>query len=185
MLTAVQEEQHAEHRQRARSAASGAVFSVPMLPAVFDLQSVPTPTVAACPAAPAAAAALTASPPTAGPDLSALLGRSVGGGQCVALVRAAHPSLGPSSTWAAGGPVQGNTALRPGTPIATFDPGNRYANATDGSSHAAIYLGQDAHGLLVLDQWAGSSAAVRTIPWTNPSGVPANTGAAFRVVQAG
>lgn len=179
MITAVQEEERAGHRQRTRSAASGPVFTLPALPGLFDLQPMSMPATAACVApsgSPAAPSSL---------DLTGLLGRSVGSGQCVALVRAALPALGPSSTWAAGGPVQGNTALQPGTPIATFDPSNRYANATDGSSHAAIYLGQDAHGLHVLDQWAGSSAAVRTIPWTNPGGAPANTGAAFRVVQSG
>lgn len=179
MITAVQEEERDGHRQRTRSAGSSPIFSLPMLPGLFGLPPTSMPSGALCPApsgAPSAAPSL---------DLTGFLGRSVGSGQCVALVRAALPALGPSSTWAAGGPVQGNTALQPGTPIATFDPSNRYANATDGSSHAAIYLGQDAHGLQVLDQWAGSSAAVRTIPWTNSGAAPANTGAAFRVVQRG
>jgi hypothetical protein len=67
--------------------------------------------------------------------------------------------------------------------IATFNASNRYANARDGSSHAAVYLGQNASGVQVLDQWAGSPAAVRVIPWHNPSGVAANTGSAFRVVR--
>ena len=44
-------------------------------------------------------------------------------------------------------------ALRPGTAIATFDPDGRYGNHTDGRSHAAIYLGQDATGIRVIDQW--------------------------------
>lgn len=175
MITAVQEEQ-VGHRQRTRSAASGPVFTLPALPGVFDLQPLSMPT--------ASCVAPSGPSPTPSLDLTGFLGHSVGSGQCVALVRAAHPALGPSSTWEPGGPVQGNTALQPGTPIATFN-GDRYANATDGSSHAAIYLGQDAHGLQVLDQWAGSGAAVRTIPWSNPSGIPANTGTAFRVVQSG
>ncbi len=111
------------------------------------------------------------------------LGRSTGSGQCVALVQAANPGIGPTRNWKCGPAVRGNTDLRPGTPIATFNGANHYANATDGSSHAAIYLGQDERGIQVMDQWAGSAAAVRTIPWTNPSGVPANTGTAFHVVQ--
>ncbi len=116
-------------------------------------------------------------------DFAHYLGRSAGSGQCVALVQAANPGIGSTRTWTCGAPVRGNTDLRPGTAIATFNGADRYANATDGSSHAAIYLGQDEHGIQVMDQWAGSAAAVRTIPWHNPSGVPANTGTAFHVVR--
>ncbi len=111
------------------------------------------------------------------------LGHSAGSGQCVALVQATSPGIGPTRTWRCGSPVRGNTDLRPGTAIATFNGADRYANATDGSSHAAIYLGQNERGIQVMDQWAGSAAAVRTIPWDNPSGVAANTGTAFHVVQ--
>jgi hypothetical protein len=113
------------------------------------------------------------------------VGHSTGSGQCVALVHATHPDLGPTSNWVRGEAVKGNTSLAPGTPIATFSRSGHYANATDGSSHAAIYLGQTAHGVQVLDQWAGRAAAVRTIPWSHPGGTAANTGAAFHVVRAG
>lgn len=175
MISAVQEQER--QRQRARSAASGQAFSVPMMAELGDMQSVSLPSAPVCvgggPAAPGAN----------GTDLSSYIGQSVGTGQCVALVKAANPSLGPTSGWAAGASVQGNTTLAPGTPIATFDGANRYANATDGSSHAAIYLGQDQRGMLVMDQWAGSNAAIRTIPWSNPGSVAANTGSAFRVVR--
>ncbi len=116
-------------------------------------------------------------------DFAHYLGRSTGSGQCVALVQAASPGIGPTRNWKCGASVRGNTDLRPGTAIATFNSADRYANATDGSSHAAIYLGQNERGIQVMDQWAGSTAAVRTIPWTNPSGVAANTGTAFHVVQ--
>ena len=37
--------------------------------------------------------------------------------------------------------------------------------------------------MLVMDQWAGSGASVRTIPWSNPGAAAANTGTAFRVVR--
>ena len=117
-------------------------------------------------------------------DYAQYIGRSVGSGQCVALVQAANPGIGPTRSWQCGVPVQGNTELRPGTIIATFDSSDRYANALDGSSHAAIYLGQNERGIQVMDQWAGNTAAARTIPWTNPSGIPANTGTAFHVVQS-
>lgn len=117
-------------------------------------------------------------------DFAHYLGHSTGTGQCVALVQAASPGIGPTRNWVCGAPVRGNTSLRPGTAIATFDHNERYANATDGSSHAAIYLGQDERGIQVMDQWSGSAGAVRTIPWSNPSGVPANTGNAFHVVRS-
>ena len=117
-------------------------------------------------------------------DYAQYVGRSVGSGQCVALVQASNPTIGLTRNWQCGVPVQGNTELRPGTIIATFDRSDRYANALDGSSHAAIYLGQNDRGIQVLDQWAGNTAAARTIPWTNPSGVAANTGTAFHVVQS-
>ena len=117
-------------------------------------------------------------------DYARYIGRSVGSGQCVALVQAANPSIGPTRNWQSGVPVQGNTELRSGTIIATFDSSDRYANALDGRSHAAIYLGQNERGIQVMDQWAGNTATARTIPWTNPSGVVANTGTAFRVVQS-
>ena len=116
-------------------------------------------------------------------DFAQYLGRSAGSGQCVALVQAANPGIGPTRNWKCGPPVRGNTDLRPGTAIATFNGADHYANATDGSSHAAIYLGQNERGIQVMDQWAGSAAAVRTIPWNNPSHVAANTGTAFHVVR--
>jgi hypothetical protein len=112
------------------------------------------------------------------------IGHTAGSGQCVALVRASNPALGPTASWVRGERVQGNTSLRPGTAIATFAPSGHYANATNGSSHAAIYLGQTAQGVQVLDQWAGSPAALRTIPWNNPGAAAANTGSAFHVVRS-
>jgi hypothetical protein len=115
--------------------------------------------------------------------LSRLLGRSVGSGQCVALVQATSPDIGRTAGWVRGEKVQGNFALRPGTPIATFAPDGHYANATDGSSHAALYLGQTAEGVQVLDQWRGSAAAVRTIPWHAQGATAANTGRAFHVIR--
>lgn len=108
------------------------------------------------------------------------VGQSVGSGQCVALVQAADPAVGLTRTWSQGGQVQGNTSLVPGTVIATFNSQGQYANALDGSSHAAIYLGQNAQGIQVLDQWAGSPAAYRTIRWSGATA--ANTGSSFYVV---
>jgi hypothetical protein len=71
---------------------------------------------------------------------------SVGTGECVALVQAATGA--PRTTeWRPGVQVQGNVNIRPGTAIATFDDDGHY------TGHAAIYLGQDAHGIHVIDQW--------------------------------
>jgi hypothetical protein len=177
MSLAVGEAAHAWHRHRTRSAASGPVFTIPALPSGAAVAAPQlAPTAPACP-----------SPPSTGTsrNLTSFLGRTVGNGQCVALARAVQPSLGSTATWTAGASVQGNTALPVGTVIATFDHSGHYANATDGSSHAAVYLGQDASGLQVLDQWAGKEASVRTIPWSRPGAAAANVGATYRVVAAG
>ncbi len=110
-------------------------------------------------------------------------GQAVGSGQCVALVQTADPSVGLTQTWAEGAQVQGNTQIQPGTAIATFDSSGRYANALDGGSHAAIYLGQNAQGIQVMDQWTDHAASFRTISWTNPGATAANTGSQFYVVS--
>ena len=114
------------------------------------------------------------------------LGQSVGSGQCVALVQASDPSVGLTASWTQGAAVQGNTSLQPGTAIATFNSNGQYANATDGSSHAAIYLGQNADGIQVEDQWVGHPASFRTIYWNGASGsggTAANTGVSYHVVS--
>lgn len=83
---------------------------------------------------------------------SAYVGKSVGNGQCVAYTQKAA-NMPRTVAWKRGALVKGNTAIALGTAIATFDANGRYGNHTDGSSHAAIYLGQDASGIQVLDQW--------------------------------
>lgn len=62
-----------------------------------------------------------------------------------------------SSLWKQGEKGRGNVAIIPGTVIATFDPGGHYGNHKDGRSHAAVYLGQNAIGIQVLDQWKGNT----------------------------
>lgn len=82
------------------------------------------------------------------------LGQSVGNGQCVAFARAAallpHTSVWSRSEWVP------DATLVVGTAIATFDPAGRYINDTNGRSHAAIYIGQTASGIIVLDQWVST-----------------------------
>lgn len=86
-------------------------------------------------------------------DVDTLEGAAkVGSGQCVALVQV-EAGAPVTSTWVAGDAVRGQTMLAKGTAIATFENG-RYPNHPHGN-HAALYIGQDATGITVMDQWAG------------------------------
>lgn len=83
--------------------------------------------------------------------------------------------------------MRGNLILREGTAIATFVNG-RYPNRASGN-HAALYVGQDAGGIYVIDQWSKvNKIQARKLPffgkdkqgdWANPS----NNGDAFSVVE--
>jgi hypothetical protein len=107
--------------------------------------------------------------------------RPIGSGQCVDLVK--HVAgIGPTATWKQGAAVLGNDALKDGTPIACFDRDGTYGNHTDGTSHAAIYLGPStkyAGGIRVYDQWLGHAPAERDIGLT---GSPANNVNCFSVI---
>ena len=96
-----------------------------------------------------------ASPPSTtyvDPDPKRWIGTpSVGDGWCVALVQKATGAP-QTSEWRPGDKVSGNPNIKPGTAIATFE-GSRYTNDTTGKSHAAIYVGQDATGIYVVDQY--------------------------------
>ncbi len=119
------------------------------------------------------------------------VGVSVGTGQCVALVeRAAHTPT--THHWHRGRRVKGDVDIPPGTAIATFDPGGSYGNHTDGRSHAAIYLGQDASGIQVIDQWINHpqgqkpsphTAATRTLYFNAVHGADADNGDNFYVID--
>lgn len=112
-------------------------------------------------------------------------------GQCVSYVRTASGATH-SSSWAPGEPVRGNTSLKPGTAIATFQDG-KYHNRIDGRSHGAIYMSQDEGGLYVIDQWKGQPVHARYVrfkggkPNTEPSSgvLPVNDGDAYSVVLVG
>ncbi len=79
-------------------------------------------------------------------------GKSVGNGQCVAFVHGAV-NIPPTVLWHRGLPVKGDLSLPIGTVIATFDSSGHYGNHTNGTSHTAIYMGQNGLGIQVLDQW--------------------------------
>lgn len=111
---------------------------------------------------------------------------SVGTAECVSLVQQAT-SAPPSTEWRPGAPVQGNTDIRPGTAIATFDSDGHY----DG--HAAIYLGQDEYGIQIVDQWnirdsdgrivGQQPPGARTLPFNDPQHSWINRGDSYRVVE--
>lgn len=107
------------------------------------------------------------------------LGRSVGSGECVALVQAwaGAPNTG---SWRQGIKVRGNEHLiTKGTAIATFINGQYPSNDT--GNHAAIYLGQNELGIQVIDQWSGQSSHRRTIRWNGQG--RSNDGDAFYVID--
>jgi hypothetical protein len=114
------------------------------------------------------------------------LGLSIGNGHCVAYVRkAANAPI--AKTWKEGADVQGNTSIRRGTVIATFQDG-AYQNQTNGDSHAAIYLEQTPHGIWVLDQWINSKKGrqpvhKRLIRFKEGRGKPNDDGSAYSVVE--
>jgi hypothetical protein len=110
-------------------------------------------------------------------------GRAVGSGQCVAFVQAA--SGAPlTSAWKQGSKVRAGSIPK-GTAIATFNAAGKYTNSTDGTSHGAIYIGQDEVGVQVWDQWKGQPVHQRTIRFQGgAAGVkPVNDGDAFYVIE--
>ena len=120
----------------------------------------------------------------------AYVGTSVGSGQCVPLGEAATGAP-KDSTWSKGKQVKGAAGVPVGTAIATFDGNGRYGNHTDGSSHAAIYMGQTPDGIEVIDQWAHTvdgkrrvqMAHRRIIRFKGGMGRKSDDGDAFYVVQ--
>ncbi len=116
---------------------------------------------------------------------------SVGSGECVALVQraAGAPQTG---KWHRGKLVRGDYTIPRGTIIATFDADGRYGNHTDGTSHAAIYLGQDEKGIYVIDQWNERSGGniighhtprEHLIPWKDPTRPAVDQGEYYYVVR--
>lgn len=108
------------------------------------------------------------------------VGTVTGDGHCVALVRAASGAPH-TSAWRRGLSARGSQ-LPTGTAIATFNSAGRYANATDGSSHAAILLAEEEAGLRVIDQWVGQPGFERVIRYQGST--PANDGNAFHQIVA-
>jgi hypothetical protein len=78
----------------------------------------------------------------------------VGTGECVDLVKH-YAGAGKTSTWREGKEVKRNTMIAVGTAIATFVDGKYLSNKH--GNHAAFYMGQDAGGMYIMDQWNGSN----------------------------
>jgi hypothetical protein len=113
---------------------------------------------------------------------AAWLGKTVPDGQCVAYVKLAAGTPA-TPAWKRGVLVKGNSTIRSGTVIATFDPNGKYGNHVDGRSHAAIYLRQDAQGITVLDQWVGQPVHQRLLRFGVAGAKPVNDGNQFYVVD--
>jgi hypothetical protein len=85
--------------------------------------------------------------------------------------------------------VEGATDIAPGTAIATFNFDGAYGpsdspGGASGVSHTGIYLGQDASGVQILDQWSGSGgASIHTIPWSSWGGNTAEAGSQYYVIK--
>ncbi len=108
--------------------------------------------------------------------------KTIGYGQCVAFVQlVSHAPQ--TSAWKRGKRVKGDVTISTGTAIATFDAAGKYTNSLDGSSHAAIYVKQDAKGILVWDQWVGQPVHQRWIRFQGgPPAKPVNDGDAYYVI---
>jgi hypothetical protein len=106
-------------------------------------------------------------------------GEVVDDGQCVAFVKEASGAP-QTSLWKQGEKVRGSDIPK-GTAIATFMNGV-YPSHCHGN-HAAIYVEQNAEGLVVLDQWQGQVVHQRTIHFRGGVGDPSNDGDAFSVIE--
>jgi hypothetical protein len=117
-------------------------------------------------------------------DPEAFAGQTVGSGHCVDFARQASGAPH-TSQWRPGAGVNTPTAeLRPGMLIATFDPDGTYGNHTDGRSHAAVYMGrQENGGLLVWDCWRGQPVHQRTIRAKAGAGLACDDADRFAIVR--
>lgn len=114
-------------------------------------------------------------------DPSEYAGQVVANGQCVRYVQECA-GVPHTSRWQPGVTVRGSGA-EPGTAIATFDRDGTYGNHTDGRSHAAILIAEQADGLLVWDQWLGHPVAQRVIRFRGGQGRRVNDGDEFQVIE--
>lgn len=113
-------------------------------------------------------------------DPERVLGTVIGDGHCIAYVRSVSDAP-QTALWRQGAAVSARTPVN--AIIATFNSQGRYANAVDGSSHAAVFLFCHAQGIDVLDQWVGQAVHRRTIRFRQGQGNAANDADRFCVVE--
>jgi RHS repeat-associated protein len=106
-------------------------------------------------------------------------------GQCVSLAKK-ETGIPATSTWHAGAAVQGNEDIKPGTVIAAMKDGEDWK----GGGHVGLYVGQDANGLHMTDQFVTHGdhpVATRTYAWEGHGDNPSvqSQGANYRVVETG
>ena len=93
----------------------------------------------------------------------------VGTKQCVALVKQ-YAKCPETAKWKEGVKVKGATILK-GTAIATFVDGKYPSHGT--GNHAGLYVGQDANGITIMDQWADDvkkpTISSRALRFTGPA----------------
>ena len=131
-------------------------------------------------------------PPYVCQNPDSYLTKVVGNGQCVVFVQVAAGAP-VTHAWKEGKKIhKGGAPLPKGTAIATFIEG-KYPSHTHGN-HAAIYIGQNAEGLQVYDQWASKDKATGAIKFQPvhartihfhvlPGGSLSNNGNAFSVIE--
>ncbi|WP_367998503.1 BPSL0067 family protein [Rhodomicrobium lacus] len=90
-----------------------------------------------------------------------------------------------TSQWHQGEPVAPGSDIEPGTAIATFVDGRYPKNST--GQHAAINLGQNDNGIVVLEQHRLSNLMqIRRIPWVTTPGTRgglSNNGSAYSTIR--
>ncbi len=110
-------------------------------------------------------------------------------GSCAGIVQW-YTTAGLARNWRQGITVKGNGAqIKKGTAVATFVDGF-YPNKSHGN-HAALYISQDANGILVMDQWDAAnkptiSARRMLFRGKRPDGTfldPSNNGDALSVIM--
>jgi len=107
-----------------------------------------------------------------------------GNTECVEFVRQAAGAP-QTASWRSGEHVLSAQpgAIARGTAIATFDEHGRYPSDGRGR-HAAIYLGHDANGIRVLDQWnAQGEVKPRTIHTQRPEYPRVNAAKHYHVIE--
>lgn len=108
----------------------------------------------------------------------------VGTGHCVPFVREATGAP-PALTWKRGRAVKGDHTIIKGAAIATFNAEGKYTNSTDGTSHAAIFIEQNAAGIHVWDQWLKQPVHMRWIRFQGGAlhVKPINDGDSYYVIE--